>query len=434
MRVLLCGDTPGIVQLMSHVPEGCVVGIIAASIRPQYLAELNKLSEGKNIPLLIQPKWKSADYESFRSEVEALKADLIWVNSYSMIIRNDVLAVTRLGGLNTHGALLPRYRGCNPTQWAIINQEYETGVTLHEMNSGLDTGPIIDQRKVPIFIEDTWLDVRSRIEIATDALLSANVPKVLSENWSAVTQYEPRATVGTRRKPEDGRFTWSAPVIEIHNKIRALVPPLPPASYQLPSGEWIEIREYQTPWQITASKYSSVLGGGVMQSENIRLRPLQKADAPLLYQWISDRELVIHNAPYFPISETDHELWVERMMTKRSDLVIFVIEELNSGVAIGTCQLLNINWVHRSAELQIRIGSGEHHGRGYGSKAVQLLCTFGFSDLNLHRIYLHVFANNARAIRAYEKCGFVKEGLLREAAYVAGQRTDVILMARLDSQ
>jgi len=433
MRILLCGDTPGIAQLMSHIPEACVVGIIAASIRPQYLPELKKLAESKNMPLVIQPKWKSSDYESFRSEVEALKADLIWVNSYSMIIREDVLAATRLGGLNIHGALLPRYRGCNPTQWSIIHQECETGVTLHEMDSGLDTGPIIDQRKVPIFIEDTWLDVRSRLEMATDALLSANVPKVLSENWSAVTQNECDATVMPRRKPEDGRFAWSAPVIEIHNKIRALVPPLPPACYQSPSGEWIEVREYKTPWQITASKYSPEPGGGVMHSEHIRLRPLQKADAPLLYQWITDRELVIHNAPYFPVSETDHEGWVERMMTKRSDLVIFVIEELNSGVAIGTCQLLNINWIHRSAELQIRIGSTIHQGKGYGSEAVQQLCTFGFSDLNLHRIYLHVFADNHRAIRAYAKCGFEKEGLLKEAAYVAGERTDVILMARLDS-
>ena len=171
-----------------------------------------------------------------------------------------------------------------------------------------------------------------------------------------------------------------------------------------------------------------------MQSENIRLRPLQNADSPLLYQWITDRDLVICNAPYFPVSETDHEQWVECMMIKRSDLAIFVIEELDTCHAIGTCQLLNINWIHSSAELQIRIGSAKHHGKGYGSEAVQLLCTFGFLDLNLNRIYLHVFADNTRAIRVYEKCGFVKEGLLREAAYVAGQRTDVILMARLESQ
>ena len=433
MRLILVGDTPGVNQLLRHIPEECVVGIIAASIRPQYLVDLNNLAKSKGIPLLIQPTWKSFNYESFRLQVEALNADLIWVNSYSMIIRDDVLSTTRLGALNIHGALLPRYRGCNPTQWTIINQEYETGVTLHEIDSGLDTGPIIDQRKVQIFIEDTWLDVRSRLEIATDALLRANVPNVLSENWSAFSQNECQATVGPRRRPEDGRFHWSAPVMEIHNKIRALVPPLPGASFELPSGEWMQITEYQSPWQITASKYSSDCGGCVLQSEKLRLRPLQKSDAPLLFQWIADRDLFIGNFFCASVSDTDHEQWVERMMTKRSDLVIFVIEELVTSQAIGTCQLLNINWIHSSAELQIRIGSTKHHGKGYGIEAVQLLCTFGFSDLNLHRIYLQVLSDNSRAIRAFEKCGFANEGLLRDAAYVAGQRTDVILMGRLDS-
>ena len=176
MRLILVGDTPGVSQLLRHIPEECVVGFMAASIRPQYLVDLNNLAKSKGIPLLIQPTWKSSNYESFRLQVEALNADLIWVNSYSMIIRDDVLSTTRLGALNIHGALLPRYRGCNPTQWSIIQQEYETGVTLHEMDSGLDTGPIIDQRKVPIFIEDTWLDGRSRLQMATDSLLRANVP------------------------------------------------------------------------------------------------------------------------------------------------------------------------------------------------------------------------------------------------------------------
>lgn len=168
-----------------------------------------------------------------------------------------------------------------------------------------------------------------------------------------------------------------------------------------------------------------------MRSKHVRLRPLQKSDAELLYEWIIDRELVIHNSPFFPVSETDHEAWVERMMSERSDLVIFVIEDLATKQAIGTCQLLNINWIHRSAELQIRIGSPAFQGRGFGSEAVNLLCGFGFADLNLHRIYLHVFASNQRAIRAYEKCGFSREGVLRESAFVDGSLLDIVLMAKL---
>ena len=87
--------------------------------------------------------------------------------------------------------------------------------------------------------------------------------------------------------------------------------------------------------------------------------------------------------------------------------------------------------MHRSAELQIRIGSATSQNRGLGSEAVRQLIAHGFSQLKLHRISLHVFANNQRAIRAYEKNGFVREGLLRQAARVDGQWLDVVCMARV---
>ena len=165
-----------------------------------------------------------------------------------------------------------------------------------------------------------------------------------------------------------------------------------------------------------------------MQSERVCLRPLRRSDAGLLYEWITDRELVLLNSAFHPVSEVDHEAWVTAMLTKRSDLVIFAIEERRATTAIGTCQLLNINWRHRHAELQIRIGHAASRSRGLGTEAVRLLCKFGFADLNLHRIYLHVFADNARAIAAYEKAGFVREGLLRAAAHIDGQWMDVVPM------
>src|SRR3990167_7481149 len=169
-----------------------------------------------------------------------------------------------------------------------------------------------------------------------------------------------------------------------------------------------------------------------MKSEFVLLRPIRRADSGLLYEWITSRELVILNSPFHPISDVDHHAWFESMLTKRNDLVIFVIENLATHQAIGTCQLLNINWRHRSAELQIRIGDAQYHGRGFGTEAVKLLTHFGFSDLNLHRIYLNVFANNIRAIKSYEKCGFVTEALLKEAAFIDGSWVDVIGMSKLN--
>ena len=80
--------------------------------------------------------------------------DLIFVNSYSMIRPEDILAISRFGGINIHGALLPKYRGRNPTQWSILNSETSTGVTIHEMTEGIDEGAIIAQQEVPIYFKD----------------------------------------------------------------------------------------------------------------------------------------------------------------------------------------------------------------------------------------------------------------------------------------
>lgn len=170
-----------------------------------------------------------------------------------------------------------------------------------------------------------------------------------------------------------------------------------------------------------------------MEGKRIRLRALRREDSELLYKWINCRELVIHNAPFYPISELEHVAWMESMLLERSDRVIFVIEELEGSKTIGTCQLFDIDVRHRSAELQIRIGDEEYQSKGYGVEAITLLCNFGFEDINLHRIHLHVFEKNIRAIKAYEKCGFEKEGLLRQAAYIAGVWNNVIVMSKLES-
>lgn len=262
MKILLFGDTPGIAQLLRHLPRHDATGIVGASIRPQYIEDLQALAIKLRIPFLLQPKWKSEGYDAFIDDIRAVKPDLIWVNSYSMILRDDLLQCARLGGVNIHTALLPRNRGCSPTQWALIKGEHETGVTFHEINSGLDTGPIIDQQRVPIFFEDSWLDVRQRLERATDTLIIKNMPKILAEHWSAVSQVNKDATFGMRRTPDDGLFSWSHPLVEIYNKVRALLPPLPPAFYKNETGQRCSIEAYHSIWQLAQLKHELFEGGG----------------------------------------------------------------------------------------------------------------------------------------------------------------------------
>ena len=111
--------------------------------------------------------------------------------------------------------------------------------------------------------------------------------------------------------------------------------------------------------------------------------------------------------------------------TVRSDLCLQFLD--------FNCQLRSIDSEHRNAELQIRIGERAAWGRGYGTDAVRLLVRHAFDDLDLHRVHLHVFATNDRAVRAYEKAGFQPEGRLRDGALIDGGYVDVLVMATLRS-
>jgi RimJ/RimL family protein N-acetyltransferase len=168
----------------------------------------------------------------------------------------------------------------------------------------------------------------------------------------------------------------------------------------------------------------------ILKSAHVTLAALRPEDSPTLFQWINDRELVLFNSAYRPVSQGEHDAWFESIR-ERSDVFIFGIRLCETDQLIGSCQLHSINSISRSAELQIRLGVSNERGKGYGTEAVKLLLQFAFSELNLHRVYLHVFATNPRAIQVYEKCGFVREGLLREAAFIDDRFVDVLVMGIL---
>ena len=168
----------------------------------------------------------------------------------------------------------------------------------------------------------------------------------------------------------------------------------------------------------------------MLRGERIMLSPLRDADSEVLFRWINDRELVELNAPFSPVAEDEHRRWFDAVQ-KRDDAVIFGIRTIGDDELVGSCQLHGIDARHRSAELQIRIGERAAWGRGYGTEAVKLLIAYGFSELGLHRIQLHAFATNERALRAYERAGFRREGMRRDGAFVAGSFVDVVAMAML---
>lgn len=168
----------------------------------------------------------------------------------------------------------------------------------------------------------------------------------------------------------------------------------------------------------------------MLRGERIMLSPLRDEDSEALFQWINDRGLVELNAPFSPVAEAEHRRWFDDVR-KRADTVIFGIRTIDGDELIGSCQLHGIDERHRSAELQIRIGLRTAWGLGYGTEAVRLLVAYGFSELGLHRVQLHAFATNERAVRTYERVGFRREGVRRDGALVDGAFVDVVAMAIL---
>ena len=167
------------------------------------------------------------DYET----VKRAKPDVIFSFYYRSIIDMKILSLAPLGAFNMHGSLLPKYRGRACVNWAVLNGETETGVTLHHMTEYADRGNIVAQEAVSIGENETSHDVFMKIIPAAGRVLSRSLNDILSGNAEGVPQDESQATKFGRRRPEDGLIDWTKSAREIHNLVRAVAKPFPGAFF-----------------------------------------------------------------------------------------------------------------------------------------------------------------------------------------------------------
>ncbi|NWF62768.1 MAG: GNAT family N-acetyltransferase [Chloroflexi bacterium] len=174
----------------------------------------------------------------------------------------------------------------------------------------------------------------------------------------------------------------------------------------------------------------------VIYGKRIRLRAVERGDVAKFYEYVNDPEVTRGLSMYLPKSMQDEMDWFEGLM-KQNPCNRPLSMETRKGKGwklIGNCGVFGIEWTHRSAELGIMIGEKDEWNKGYGAEAMTLLLKHGFETLNLNRIQLRVYAENVRAVRSYEKAGFVLEGRLREAVYKSGKYDDVLFMSVLRSE
>lgn len=174
-----------------------------------------------NLPVLQPVK---AREESFIAQLRGLRPDLIVVAAYGQILPQSILDLPRHKCLNVHTSILPKYRGAAPIQWAILDGEAETGVTIMRMDVGLDTGDIVSLEKTPILPADNAETLHNRLAEIGASLLVKTIPDYVSGKIIPQRQPAEGSTYARKISKEDGLLDWAQPARVLWNRIRGFAP------------------------------------------------------------------------------------------------------------------------------------------------------------------------------------------------------------------
>lgn len=229
MRIVFFGTPPPAVPSLSALLESDnrVLAAITAPDRPRGRGMKIEQSPVKEralragIDVLQPPTLRSDDV---LGRLAGLGADVFVVVAFGLILPQKILNIPRLGCVNVHFSLLPRLRGAAPVQWLLIEGYSETGVTIIQMDSGVDTGPILSQESEPIYDSDDAGTLEERLSVSGARLLVETLEGLALGQVTARAQNESLATYAPKLSTEDARVDWSLPAGGIRNRIRAFSP------------------------------------------------------------------------------------------------------------------------------------------------------------------------------------------------------------------
>jgi methionyl-tRNA formyltransferase len=229
---------PSLEALLNHGEE--VAAVVCQPDRPRGRGRkvspppVKVLAEKHNLPVLQPTKIRT---EEFLNQIAAYKADLIVVAAYGRILPGALLNLPPLGTINVHGSLLPKYRGAAPIQWAILNGDSETGITIMQMDEGMDTGDILLPGKLTITADDTAGSLAGKMADLGGRLLVEALEKLKAGTLHPRKQDESRATLAPPLVKEQGIIDWRDSAWKISCQIRGL-DPWPLAATTL-NGGWL---------------------------------------------------------------------------------------------------------------------------------------------------------------------------------------------------
>jgi methionyl-tRNA formyltransferase len=230
LRIIFMG-TPELaavsLRALLDAPQLQVVAVVTQPDQPKgrglklQPSPVKEIAARAQLPVL-QPQ--RARDENFLHELSRFEPELIAVAAYGQILPGTILDLPRLGCLNVHTSLLPKYRGAAPIQWAILNGDAETGVTIMKMNAGMDTGDIVSQEILSVAPTDNSQTLYDRLAKSGAELLVKTIPDYAQGKIQPRPQPATGVSHAPKIKKEDGRLDWNQPARALWNRVRAMTP------------------------------------------------------------------------------------------------------------------------------------------------------------------------------------------------------------------
>lgn len=231
MRIVYLGTpqfaVPSLEALIAH-PDFDVAAVVTQPDKRRGRGKqvmpspVKAIAAAANIPVW-QPKRIKKDAETLE-KLAAVKADAFVVVAYGQILSAQILAMPRLGCVNAHGSLLPKYRGAAPIQWCLYHGETETGIDTMLMDEGMDTGPVLLEGKRPIGLLDNALDLAKDLAAISAELLPATLKQLDAGTLTPTPQNDEEATYAPLIQKADYQLDWRKPAIALHNQVRGFYP------------------------------------------------------------------------------------------------------------------------------------------------------------------------------------------------------------------
>ena len=276
--------------------SGCaaqVVGVFTQPDRPAGRGQRVSVSPVKaaatsaGIPVFQPAKLRRP--EAFTT-LALLEPDLIVVAAYAQILSRSVLDLPRFGCLNVHASLLPKYRGASPIQAAILDGAAATGISIMQMDEGLDTGPVLAQVETDIDLNDTSASLSTKLAVLGAHLLAATIPRWIEGAITPQPQDAAQASISQRLHKTDGKIDWSKPAEHIVLQVRAMNPW--PGAYSSLDNTLLKVIEaHATPYERDPERPGTVVqtgngpavsaGDGVVVLDTVQpagKRPMSGAD------------------------------------------------------------------------------------------------------------------------------------------------------------